>query len=64
MRPFGLRKGSALLEDVFVLDLMTNLLILYVMKPETIETIKKVWSVIKQIIEVIIIAIAGGSLMQ
>lgn len=34
------------------------------MKPETIETIKKVWSAIKQIIEVIIIAIAGGSLIN
>lgn len=34
------------------------------MKPETIETIKKIWSAVKQIIEVIIIAIAGGSLIN
>ena len=34
------------------------------MKPETANTIKKIWSVVKQIIEIVIIAIAGGSLVN
>lgn len=34
------------------------------MKPETFDVLKKVWSAIKQIIEIIIITIAGGSLIQ
>lgn len=34
------------------------------MRPETIETIKKVWNAVKQIIEIIIIALAGSNLIQ
>ena len=34
------------------------------MKPETADTIRKIWNVVKQVIEIIIIAIAGGTLIN